>query len=93
MEKPEGPSALQPTTESQYPKVFWSHIRSRLKPKTGVSPLLEDVNDKKSIKFSNDEKASILEEHLYIIVLLLENPMVIFASWPVELTSPSTISS
>ena len=46
----------------QYRKVFWSHIRSKLKTKTGVSPLLEDVNDKTSIKFSNEEKANIFQK-------------------------------
>ena len=48
----------------EHPKVFWSHIRSRLKTKTGISPLLEDVNDKKSTKFSNEEKANILQKGL-----------------------------
>ena len=32
-----------------YPKVFWSHIRGRLKTKTGISTLLEDANDKKNL--------------------------------------------
>ena len=45
----------------EHPKVFWSHIRSRLKTKTGISPLLEVDNDKKSTKFSNEEKANILQ--------------------------------
>ena len=44
------------------PKAFWSHIRRRLKTKTGVSPLLEDINDKTSIKFKDKEKADILQK-------------------------------
>ena len=43
------------------PKVFWSHVRSRLKTKSSVSPLLESVTDKKSLKFDDSEKANILQ--------------------------------
>ena len=43
------------------PKVFWSHIRSKLKTKTGVAPLLENVQDKNSVRFSDTEKANILQ--------------------------------
>ena len=44
------------------PKAFWSHIRRRLKTKTGVAPLLENNNDKCSAKFSDSEKANILQK-------------------------------
>ena len=43
------------------PKAFWSHIRRRLKTKTGVAPLLENNNDKCSTKFSDSDKANILQ--------------------------------
>ena len=73
----------------EHPKVFWSHIRSRLKTKTGISPLLEDVNDKKSTKFSNEEKANILQTQFCSV--LLGNLMAIYPNCPKELTFPSTI--
>ena len=38
------------------PKAFWCHVNSKLKTKVGVSPLLEEENDKKSMKFSDKEK-------------------------------------
>ena len=44
------------------PKVFWSNIRSRLKTKTGVAPLLEDITDPNSIKFGDQDKAKILQK-------------------------------
>ena len=44
------------------PKAFWSHIRRRLKTKTGVAPLLENNNDKCSTKFSDSDKANILQK-------------------------------
>ena len=44
------------------PKVFWTHIRRRLKTKDGISPLLEGINDKNSMKFKDEEKANILQK-------------------------------
>ena len=44
------------------PKVFWSHVRNKLNTKSGVAPLLENINDKKSIKFDDKEKANILQK-------------------------------
>ena len=44
------------------PKIFWKHIRRKLKSKTGVSPLLETANDEKSLKFDDLDKASILQK-------------------------------
>ena len=44
------------------PKVFWSYVQSHLKTRSGISPLLESVNDKTSIKFSDKEKADILQK-------------------------------
>ena len=44
------------------PKQFWSFIRSRLKTKAGVGPLLADKCEKTSIKFDDKEKANILQD-------------------------------
>lgn len=44
------------------PKIFWSHVRSKLKTKTGIAPLLENNLNNASLKFSDDEKANILQK-------------------------------
>ena len=44
------------------PKSFYSYVRRKMKTKTGVAPLLEDVADKSSLKFGDDEKACILQK-------------------------------
>ena len=44
------------------PKLFWAHIRRMLKTKSGVSPLLDNENDKASTKFDDKEKADILQK-------------------------------
>ena len=33
------------------PKSFWAHVRRRMKTKSGVAPLLENKDDKNSLKF------------------------------------------
>ena len=43
-------------------KVFWPFIGKKLKVKTGVSPLLDDPNDKNSMKYLDFEKANILQK-------------------------------
>ena len=43
------------------PKAFWAHVRRRLKTRSGVTPLLENVKDKDSMKFKDEEKANILQ--------------------------------
>ena len=43
------------------PKPFWAYTRRKLKTITRVSPLLENVNDSKSVKFSAIDKANILQ--------------------------------
>ena len=43
------------------PKIFWSHVRNKLKSSSGVSPLLENPKDKSSLKHENHEKANILQ--------------------------------
>lgn len=43
------------------PKAFWRHVNGKLKTKVGVSPLLQNEKDKESMKFSDKEKADILQ--------------------------------
>ena len=35
------------------PKIFWSHVRSKLETKTNVAPLLQDEKDETSTKFND----------------------------------------
>ena len=44
------------------PKAFWGHVRHKLKTRSGISPLLENVEDKTSLKFKHSEKAKILQK-------------------------------
>ena len=44
------------------PKVFWSHVRGKLKSTSSVSPLLESPNDKTSLKHDDYDKANILQK-------------------------------
>ena len=43
------------------PKLFWSHVRSKMKSSCGVAPLLENPDDKSSLKHDDHEKAEILQ--------------------------------
>ena len=40
------------------PKLFWAHVRQKLKTKTGVAPLLENNADKDSTKFDDTEMST-----------------------------------
>ena len=44
------------------PKISCSHVRSKLKTKTSVAPLLQDEKDETSSKFDDKEKANILQK-------------------------------
>ena len=44
------------------PKVFWSHVRSKMKSATGISSLLETPKDKSSLRHEDHEKANILQK-------------------------------
>ena len=44
------------------PKRFWQHIRSNLKTKSGIHPLLKSPTDKNSIKYEDADKAEILQD-------------------------------
>ena len=43
------------------PKRFWYHARRKLKTKSGIPPLLEDILDKESLRYEDKEKAEILQ--------------------------------
>ena len=43
------------------PKIFWSHVCSKLRTKTGVASFT-DEKDKTSTKFDDKEKANILQK-------------------------------
>ena len=42
------------------PKIFWPHVRSKLKTNTGVAPLLQDEKDETSTKLDDKENVNIL---------------------------------
>ena len=44
------------------PKIFWSHVRSKLKTKIDVARLLQDEKDETSTKFDNKENTNILQK-------------------------------
>ena len=44
------------------PKISCSHVRSKLKTKTSVAPLLQDEKNETSSKFDDKEKAHILQK-------------------------------
>lgn len=52
------------------PKLFWSHVRSKLKTKSGVAPLENENNE---LKFKEKEKADILQKQ-YLSVFTKEPP-------------------
>ncbi|XP_066929012.1 uncharacterized protein [Clytia hemisphaerica] len=43
------------------PKIFWSHVRNKMKSSSTVSSLLESSNVKTSLKHEDQEKANILQ--------------------------------
>ena len=42
--------------------MFWGNVRSRLKTKSGVAPLIKDVKDKNSAQFDDVENDNILQD-------------------------------
>ena len=44
------------------PKTFWSHVRRKLKTRSGIVHLLEDTRDKSSMKYLDLDKAKILQQ-------------------------------
>ena len=55
------------------PKLFWKYVRSKLRTKSGVSPLLQDKNNPNSLKFDDIEKANILQDQ-FCSVFTMEQP-------------------
>ena len=55
------------------PKVFWIHTRRSLKSKSGIAPLLGNPNNKDSMKFTDEDKASILLKQFSSIFTHEEN--------------------
>ena len=43
-------------------KTFWAHVRRCMKTRSGVAPLLENIKDKSSMEFKDEEKANILQK-------------------------------
>ena len=41
------------------PKEMWKYVRSKLRTKTGVSPLLRNIEDPNSLKFDDKDKVEI----------------------------------
>ena len=41
---------------------MWKYVRSKLRTKTGVSPLLRNIEDPNSLKFDDKDKAEILQD-------------------------------
>ena len=44
------------------PKPFWKYVRSKLRTKSGISPLLRDKKNPQSLMFDDKEKAEILQD-------------------------------
>ena len=44
------------------PKRFWNHVRTSMKTKPGISPLLRNPKDKSSLCFEDKDKADILQD-------------------------------
>ena len=50
------------TESKKNPKPFWKYVRSKLRTKSGISPLLRDKKNPNSLKFDDTEKAEILQD-------------------------------
>ena len=54
------------------PKKFWSHARSKLNTKTGIAPLLDNLDDTTSLRFDDKSKADLLQRQ-FLSVFTLES--------------------
>ena len=68
------------------PKRFWAHIRRRLKTKSGIAPLLDNIGTKKCLKFSDKDKANISQ------VFLLKSKTILYRLWELLPTTMSLTS-
>ena len=50
------------TQAKEKPKLIWAYANRKLKTRSGVSPLLKDVNDASSMVHTNSEKAQVLQD-------------------------------
>ena len=55
------------------PKPFWAYTNRKLKTTTGVSPLLDDIKDPRSLKHRAIDKANILQKQ-FTSVFTVELP-------------------
>ena len=72
-------------------KIFWSHVRSKLKTKTGVTPLLQDEKDKTSTKFNDKEKENILQKQFFNVFTKEPNAEVPVFDKKTEVNLPNII--
>ena len=59
------------------PKLFWSHVRSKLKSRESIAPLFKTPHKKETIKHQDEDKANILQKQfssVYTIELEGELP-------------------
>ena len=73
------------------PKVFWSHVRSKLKTKTSVAPLLKDEKNETSTKFDNKQKANILQKQFVCVFTKEANAEVPVLEKKTEVNLPNII--
>ena len=72
-------------------KMFWSHVRSKLKIKTGVTPLLQDEKDETSTTFHDKEKANILQKQFVSVLTNEPNAEVSVLGKKTEINLPDII--
>ena len=73
------------------PKIFWSHVRSKVKTKTDVAPLLQDEKDETSTKFGDKEKANIHQKQFVSVFTKEPNAEVPVLDKKTELNLPNII--
>ena len=61
------------TGSKENPNLFLKYVRSKLRTKSGVSPLLQDKENPNSLKFDDGEKANILQDQ-FCSVFTKEQP-------------------
>ena len=72
-------------------KIFWSHVHSKLKTKTGVTPLLQGEKDKTSTKFNDKEKENILQKQFFNVFTKEPNAEVPVLDKKTEVNLPNII--
>ena len=72
------------------PKIFWSHVHSKLKTKTGVAPLLQDEKDETSTKFDDKEKTNTFKKQFVSVFTKEPNAEVPVLDVKGEVNCPNT---